>query len=72
MNGLISGSKQFLIDYATDRAIEELLQNKPIFSFDSGTKNNLRKIYSDLFENFQAEKQIRLKIFQKIIMVKRI
>lgn len=48
-------SKQFLIDYATDKAIEEFCRVNQYYSFDSKTKNDLRKIYADLFENFRTK-----------------
>ncbi|NCA79577.1 MAG: class I SAM-dependent methyltransferase [Sphingobacteriia bacterium] len=47
-------SKKFLIDYATDKAIEEFCRVNQYYSFDLKAKNNLRIIYSDLFENFQT------------------
>lgn len=50
---LNSDSKETLIDYATDKAIEEFYRINQYYSFDSKAKNNLRKIYSDLFESFQ-------------------
>ncbi|WP_319480353.1 class I SAM-dependent methyltransferase [uncultured Draconibacterium sp.] len=46
-------SKEYLIDYATDKAIEEFCRVNQYYSFDLKAKNNLRKIYSDLFENFR-------------------
>lgn len=55
INGLNSDSKQFLIDYSTDKAIEEFCRVNQYYSFDSKTKNKLRKIYSDLFENIQTK-----------------
>ena len=48
-------SKQSLIEYATDKAIEEFCRVNQYYSFDSKAKNNLRKIYTDLFENFQTQ-----------------
>lgn len=48
-------SKQSLIDYATDKAIEEFCRVNQYYSFDLKAKNSLRKIYSDLFENFQTK-----------------
>lgn len=52
---LTPDSKQSLIDYATDKAIEEFCRVNQYYSFDLKAKNNLRKIYSDLFENFQTK-----------------
>ena len=48
-------SKQSLIDYATDKVIEEFCRVNQYYSFDLKARNNLRKIYSDLFENFQTK-----------------
>ncbi|MCB0806361.1 MAG: class I SAM-dependent methyltransferase [Bacteroidales bacterium] len=48
-------SKQFLIDYATDKAIEEFCRVNQYYSFDSKAKNDLRKIYADLLESFQTK-----------------
>lgn len=48
-------SRQFLIEYATDKAIEEFYRVNQYYSFDSKAKNNLKKIYSDLFEDFQSK-----------------
>ncbi len=47
-------SKESLIDYATDKAIEEFCRVNQYYSFDLKARNNLRKIYADLFDNFQA------------------
>ncbi|MGD8777497.1 MAG: class I SAM-dependent methyltransferase [Ignavibacteria bacterium] len=55
INGLNSDSEQFLIDYATDKAIEEFCRVNQYYSFDSKAKNDLRKIYSDLFQSFQTK-----------------
>lgn len=52
---LNSDSKQSLIEYATDKAIEEFCRVNQYYTFDLKAKNNLRKIYSDLFDNFQIK-----------------
>lgn len=52
---LATDSKEYLIDYATDKAIEEFCRVNQYYSFDLKAKNNLRKIYADLFENFQTK-----------------
>ena len=54
-NELDIDSKQFLIDYSTDKAIEEFCRINQYYSFDLKTKNKLRQIYADLFENIQAK-----------------
>lgn len=51
---LNSDSKQSLIDYATDKAIEEFCRVNQYYSVDLKAKNNLRQIYSDFFEVFQT------------------
>ena len=48
-------SKEYLIDYVTDRAIEEFCRVNQYFSFGLSAKKSLRKIYSDLFENLQTK-----------------
>jgi hypothetical protein len=47
-------SREYLIDYATDKAIEEFCRVNQYYSFGLNSKKNLRIIYSDLFENFQT------------------
>ena len=47
-------SREYLIDYATDKAMEEFCRVNQYYSFGLNAKNNLRKIYSDLFENFHT------------------
>ena len=54
IDNLNPDSKEYLIDYATDKAIEEFCRVNQYYSFDLKAKNNLRKIYSDLFENFRT------------------
>ena len=51
---LNADSKEILIDYATDKAIEEFCRINQYYSFDSKAKNDLRKIYSNFFESFQT------------------
>lgn len=51
---LNSDSKQLLIDYATDKAIEEFCRVNQYYSFDSNTKTELKKIYADLFESLKT------------------
>lgn len=48
-------SKQSLIDYATDKAIEEFCRVNQYYAFGTKAKNNLKKIYSELFENIQTK-----------------
>lgn len=46
-------SRLLLIDYATDKAIEEFCRVNQYYSFDPKAKSELKKIYSDLFESFR-------------------
>jgi len=55
IDSLNPNSKQSLIDYATDKAIEEFCRVNQYYAFDLKAKNNLRKIYSELFENIQTK-----------------
>lgn len=50
---LTPDSRQSLIEYATDKAIEEFCRVNQYYSFDTKAKTELRKIYSDLFEDIQ-------------------
>lgn len=52
---LNTDSKETLIDYATDKAIEEFCRINQYYSFDSKAKNNLRTIYTHLFDSFQTK-----------------
>lgn len=52
---LDADSKETLIDYATDKAIEEFCRINQYYSFDTKAKNDLRNIYSELFESFQTK-----------------
>jgi hypothetical protein len=67
---LTSDSKQLLIDYATDKAIEAFCRVNQYYSFDSRAKNKLRKLYADLFDNIQKRKtpieDISKKHFEKL------
>lgn len=51
---LNSISKQFLINYATDKAIEEFCRVNQYYSFDSKSKKDLENIYSDLIKRIQT------------------
>lgn len=63
-------SKQSLIDYATAKAIEEFCRVNQYYSFDLKAKNNLRKIYAELFDNIQTNantvEDISIKHFEKL------
>lgn len=51
IDSLNTDSKQYLIEYATDKAIEEFCRVNQYYTFDQKAKNELRQIYADLFEN---------------------
>lgn len=51
---LNSDAQSFLIDYATDKAIEEFCRINQYYSFDSDSRKDLRDIYSDLFEEIKS------------------
>jgi len=53
INSLNPDSKLFLIDYATDKAIEEFCRVNQYYSFDPKARNALKRIYADLFESLQ-------------------
>jgi hypothetical protein len=45
-----------LIDYATDKAIEEFHRVNQYYTFDIKAKNNLKNIYSELIDDIQLNK----------------
>ncbi len=51
INRLNSDTKQFLVEYTTDKVIEEFCRINQYYAFDSKARDNLRSIYSDLFES---------------------
>ena len=51
IDSLSPESRKSLIEYATDKAIEEFCHVNQYYSFNQKAKNDLRAIYSDLFEN---------------------
>lgn len=52
---LNSDAQNFLIDYATDKAIEEFCRINQYYSFDSDSRKDLRDIYSELFEEIKSQ-----------------
>ena len=50
IDSLNSHTRHLLIEYATDKATEGFCRVNQYYSFDTKAKNDLRKIYSDLFE----------------------
>lgn len=55
LNSLDTASKQLLIDYSTDKAIEEFCRINQYYSFDSKTKQKLKEIYRILVENIETK-----------------
>ena len=55
LNELAPDFKQMLIDHSVDKAIEEFSRVNQYYSFDSKTKDNLRKIYTDLLESIHTK-----------------
>ena len=55
MDELNADSEHLLVDYATDKALNEFCRVNQYFSFDSKSKAELRNIYSELFENFKSK-----------------
>lgn len=51
INSIDPDSKQYLIDYTTDKAITEFCRVNQYYTFDLKAKSDLRCIYADLFEN---------------------
>ncbi|MCO5241825.1 MAG: class I SAM-dependent methyltransferase [Chitinophagaceae bacterium] len=55
INILSPSVEQFLIDYTTNKAIEEFCRVNQYYSFDSKSRNELRKIYAELLECIQTK-----------------
>ena len=55
INELNKDYEDFLIDYSTDKAIEEFCRINQYYTFNSQAKNDLRNIYSDLFSNIKTK-----------------
>jgi len=53
---LDSDSKQYLVDYTTDKVIEEFCRVNQYYTLDSQAKQSLKKIYSELFDSFRNSK----------------
>ncbi|NJK86373.1 MAG: hypothetical protein HC906_10785 [Bacteroidales bacterium] len=54
VNQIHVASEQFLIEYAIDKAIQGFCRVNQYYSFDSGSKEELRKIYTDLFKDIRT------------------
>lgn len=55
IDGLDTGSKQILIDYAADKAIDEFCRVNQYYSFGANARISLREIYADLFDSLQTK-----------------
>ena len=53
---LDSGSEDLLIDYLTNRAIQELCRMNQYYTFNKEEQSGLRNIYTDLFTNIKTRK----------------
>ncbi len=51
---LPSGAEDFLIGYATDKAIEAFCSVNQYFAFDAASVRDLRTIYADLFDDIRS------------------
>ena len=49
-------SEEILIDYATDKALEEFYRINQYYTFNSQAKNDLQNIYRDLFSGIKTNK----------------
>src|SRR5512133_2187141 len=49
-------AENFLIDYATDKTLEEFCRVNQYYSFDSKSRHDLSNIYSGLFETLRSKK----------------
>lgn len=47
-------SVNMLVDYTTDKAIEEFCRVNQYYSFSTDARNSLRKLYSKLFQNLRS------------------
>ncbi len=57
MSELSADSERMLIDYATDKSVEEFCRINQYYTFNRHAKNDLRSIYSDLFSCIKANKK---------------
>ncbi len=55
LKGLSGDTENILIDYVTDKVLEEFCRVNQYYSFDSKSRQDLRKIYAELFLNIQSE-----------------
>jgi len=52
---LDSHAERFLVDYATDKVLEEFCRINQYLSFDVQSKNDLKRIYSELFADIRSK-----------------
>lgn len=65
MNELNSAAENLLVDYATDKVLEEFCRVNQYDSFDTDSKHDLRKIYTDLFAKLRNKTGPTEKISRK-------
>ena len=65
INELNIDSENLLIDYATDKVLEEFCRVNQYYSFDSKSKLDLRKIYSELFSIIRCKTYSARRNFKK-------
>ncbi|MNU57086.1 hypothetical protein D3C71_461960 [compost metagenome] len=56
MSELTADSERILIDYATDKSLEEFCRINQYFTFNRQDRNDLRSIYCDLFLSIKTNK----------------
>jgi hypothetical protein len=52
---LSTGSETFLIEYATDKTLDEFCRVNQYYSFDSESRTDLRRVYSELFMKIRCK-----------------
>lgn len=57
IDDLNTDAENFLIDYATDKVLEEFCRINQYYSFNSESKNALRCVYSNLFYAIRCKKE---------------
>ena len=65
INELNSEYELFLIDYATDKAINEFCRINQYYSFNTESKNELRKIYSNLLTDIRTQNYSTTELSEK-------
>lgn len=70
INELNMNAEDILIDYTTDKVLDEFCRINQYYSFDTKSKNDLKKIYSDLFAKLRlridSTEEISREHYQKL------